>query len=298
VTTDRPGSQVEVTVITGLSGAGRSEAAKALEDFGWFVIDNLPPALISKMMPLVFAKGSDIQRVALVIDARGGQFFAEAAQELENLRREQSNFRMLFLDASDETLVRRFDATRRVHPLAPDDSVAVGIQRERELMRFFRDGADLLIDTSDMSVRKLRSKLAAYFEDETPTEGLKITLISFGFKYGLPLDADIVFDARFLPNPHWIDELRPLSGADDAVQEYVLSHDASQQFIERTRDLLEVLVPGYQAEGRHYLTVAVGCTGGRHRSVVLTERVAALIREHELSVRVIHRDIERDAVPS
>ncbi|HVM34723.1 MAG TPA: RNase adapter RapZ [Actinomycetota bacterium] len=298
MTTDRPGSQVEVTVITGLSGAGRSEAAKALEDFGWFVIDNLPPALISKMMPLVFAKGSDIQRVALVIDARGGQFFAEAAQELENLRREQSNFRMLFLDASDETLVRRFDATRRVHPLAPDDSVAVGIQRERELMRFFRDGADLLIDTSDMSVRKLRSKLAAYFEDETPTEGLKITLISFGFKYGLPLDADIVFDARFLPNPHWIDELRPLSGADDAVQEYVLSHDASQQFIERTRDLLEVLVPGYQAEGRHYLTVAVGCTGGRHRSVVLTERVAALIREHELSVRVIHRDIERDAVPS
>jgi len=287
-----------VTIITGLSGAGRSEAAKALEDFGWFVIDNLPPALISKMMPLVFAKGSDIQRVALVIDARGGQFFAEAAQELEKLRREQSNFRMLFLDASDETLVRRYDATRRVHPLAPDESVAVGIQRERELMRFFRDGADLLIDTSDMSVRKLRSKLAAYFEDETPTEGLKITMISFGYKYGLPLDADIVFDVRFLPNPHWIDELRPLSGADEPVQEYVLSHDTSQQFIERTRDLLEVLVPGYQAEGRHYLTVAIGCTGGRHRSVVLAERVAALIREHELSVRVIHRDVERDAVPS
>jgi RNase adapter protein RapZ len=287
-----------VTIITGLSGAGRSEAAKALEDFGWFVIDNLPPALISKMMPLVFAKGSDIQRVALVIDARGGQFFAEAAHELEKLRREQSNFRMLFLDASDETLVRRYDATRRVHPLAPDESVAVGIQRERELMRFFRDGADLLIDTSDMSVRKLRSKLAAYFEDETPTEGLKITMISFGYKYGLPLDADIVFDVRFLPNPHWIDELRPLSGADEPVQEYVLSHDTSQQFIKRTRDLLEVLVPGYQAEGRHYLTVAIGCTGGRHRSVVLAERVAALIREHELSVRVIHRDVERDAVPS
>jgi RNase adapter protein RapZ len=298
VRTTRRASQVEVTIITGLSGAGRSEAAKALEDFGWFVIDNLPPALISKMMPLVFAKGSDIQRVALVIDARGGQFFAEAAQELEKLRREQSNFRMLFLDASDETLVRRYDATRRVHPLAPDESVAVGIQRERELMRFFRDGADLLIDTSDMSVRKLRSKLAAYFEDETPTEGLKITMISFGYKYGLPLDADIVFDVRFLPNPHWIDELRPLSGADEPVQEYVLSHDTSQQFIERTRDLLEVLVPGYQAEGRHYLTVAIGCTGGRHRSVVLAERVAALIREHELSVRVIHRDVERDAVPS
>jgi RNase adapter protein RapZ len=298
VRTTRRASQVEVTIITGLSGAGRSEAAKALEDFGWFVIDNLPPALISKMMPLVFAKGSDIQRVALVIDARGGQFFAEAAHELEKLRREQSNFRMLFLDASDETLVRRYDATRRVHPLAPDESVAVGIQRERELMRFFRDGADLLIDTSDMSVRKLRSKLAAYFEDETPTEGLKITMISFGYKYGLPLDADIVFDVRFLPNPHWIDELRPLSGADEPVQEYVLSHDTSQQFIKRTRDLLEVLVPGYQAEGRHYLTVAIGCTGGRHRSVVLAERVAALIREHELSVRVIHRDVERDAVPS
>lgn len=292
----RRARQVEVTVITGLSGAGRSEAAKSLEDLGWFVIDNLPPALISKMMPLVFAKGSDIERVALVIDARGGQFFTEAMRELEKLRREQCNYRMVFLEASDETLVRRFDASRRRHPLAPDESVAVGINRERELMKPFREGADLLVDTSELSVRKLRFKLAAYFEEESPAEGLKITIISFGYKYGLPLDADLVFDVRFLPNPHWVEGLRPLTGLDSPVEDYVMRHESSQQFVMRTRDLLAVLVPGYQSEGRHYLTVAVGCTGGRHRSVVLTEKVAELIREHGIGVRVIHRDVEREVV--
>jgi RNase adapter protein RapZ len=285
--------KVEVTVISGLSGAGRSEAAKAFEDLGWFVIDNLPPALIGKMMPLVVAEGSNIDRVALVIDARGGRFFTEAARELEKLRRKHGPYRMVFLEASDEVLVRRFDANRRVHPLASDGTVADGIRRERELMRPFRDGADLLIDTSELSVRKLRQKLAGYFEDEGPGDGLKITVISFGYKYGLPLDADLVFDVRFLPNPHWIDDLRPLTGQDPEVAEYVLKHEPSRLFLARSRDLLEVLLPGYQNEGRHYLTVAVGCTGGRHRSVVLAERLAGFIRERSSSVRVIHRDVER-----
>lgn len=288
--------EVDVTVITGLSGAGRSEAAKALEDLGWFVIDNLPPALIAKMMSLVFAPGTEIKRVALVIDARGGTFFKEALRELDKLRRDMSSFRLVFLEASDEVLVRRFDASRRRHPLAPDDTVVTGIQRERELTKSMREGADVIIDTSELTVRQLRAKMDAYFERESTGEGLKITVISFGYKHGLPLDADLVFDVRFLPNPHWIDELRPLTGLDEAVRDYVLEQEASKQFLDRTSDLLDVLLPGYGSEGRHYLTVAVGCTGGRHRSVSLAEEIAAVIRERGLGVKVIHRDVEREVV--
>ena len=292
----RRAREVDVTVITGLSGAGRSEAAKALEDLGWFVIDNLPPALIAKMMSLVFAPGTEIKRVALVIDARGGTFFKEALRELDKLRRDMSSFRLVFLEASDEVLVRRFDASRRRHPLAPDDTVVTGIQRERELTKSMREGADVIIDTSELTVRQLRAKMDAYFERESTGEGLKITVISFGYKHGLPLDADLVFDVRFLPNPHWIDELRPLTGLDEAVRDYVLEQEASKQFLDRTSDLLDVLLPGYGSEGRHYLTVAVGCTGGRHRSVSLAEEIAAVIRERGLGVKVIHRDVEREVV--
>jgi RNase adapter protein RapZ len=288
---------VDVTVISGLSGAGRSEAAKALEDLGWFVIDNLPPALISKMMTLVFAPNSGIKRVALVIDARGGTFFPEAMKELEKLRRDMSNFRMVFLEASDEVLVRRFDASRRMHPLAPEENVAVGIQRERELMRTFREGADLILDTSELTVRALRAKMGAFFERGAAEEGLQITIVSFGFKHGLPLDADVVLDVRFLPNPHWVDGLRPLSGQDQPVVDYVMEQQATGEFLARVKDLFEVLIPGYQGEGRHYLTIAIGCTGGRHRSVVLSERIGALISEQGIGVRVIHRDVERESVP-
>ncbi|MPZ68496.1 MAG: RNase adapter RapZ [Actinobacteria bacterium] len=296
--TRRRAKDVDVTVISGLSGAGRSEAAKALEDLGWYVIDNLPPALISKMMSLVFAPSSGIKRVALVIDARGGTFFTEAMKELEKLRRDMSNFRLVFLEASDEVLVRRFDASRRMHPLAPQENVAVGIQRERELMSPFRDGADLLIDTTDLTVRKLRAKMGAYFEERAVSEGgLQITIVSFGYKYGLPLDADVVFDVRFLPNPHWIDHLRPQSGVDQEVIDYVMGQPSTSDFLDRTGDLFNVIIPGYQGEGRHYLTIAVGCTGGRHRSVVLAERLGGLIGEQGVGVRVIHRDIERESVP-
>jgi UPF0042 nucleotide-binding protein len=291
----RRAREVDVTVITGLSGAGRSEAAKALEDFGWYVIDNLPPTLISKMLSLAIAPGNEIKRIALVIDARGGQFFNEAQRALEKLRRDFCNYRLVFLDASDEELVKRFDATRRRHPLASEDRVVVGIQRERALMSAFRDGADLIIDTSDLSVRKLRAKMAANFGDDMAAEGLKITVISFGYKYGLPLDADVVMDVRFLPNPHWVEELRPLSGLEDTVRAYVLEHEAASDFLARTKDLMSVLLPGYEREGRHYLTLAVGCTGGRHRSVVLAEEIGALIGAKGLGVRVIHRDVERGA---
>lgn len=289
----RATSHVEVTVVTGLSGAGRSEAAKALEDLGWFVVDNIPPTLIRTMVKLALAPGNDITRIALVIDARGGAFFDEALEELRKIRRDITNYRLLFLEASDDVLVRRFDATRRKHPLAQEDTVAVGIQRERELMALLRDGADLIIDTSDLSVRALRAKVAAYFSDSGPTDVLKTTVISFGYKYGIPLDADIVLDVRFLPNPHWVDDLRPLDGRDEPVRDFVLEKDVTQDFLARTRDLLAVLLPGYQAEGRHYLTVAIGCTGGRHRSVVLASEIAALAREKGFGVKVIHRDVHR-----
>jgi len=292
----RATQHVEVTVITGLSGAGRSEVAKALEDLGWFVIDNLPPALITKMLSLALAPGNEINRIALVIDARGGVFFEEAAKALEKVRRDVSNFRLVFLEASDDALVRRFDASRRLHPLATDNHVQVGIQRERELLSPFRDGADLILDTSDLSVRELRTKISAYFEAGIPAEGLKTTIISFGYKFGLPLDADIVLDVRFLPNPHWVDELRPLTGLTTPVRNYVLEHDPTADFLARTRDLFAVLLPGYQGEGRHYLTVAIGCTGGRHRSVVLAQEIGNLMEEKGFRAKVIHRDVERPPV--
>ena len=296
MTSRRATRHVDVTVITGLSGAGRSEAAKALEDFGWFVIDNLPPTLIRRFLTLALAPGNDIQRVALVIDARGGTFFNEAVEELEKVRRDVSNYRLVFLEASDDSLVRRFDASRRRHPLATDDPVAVGIQRERELMSRFRDGADLIIDTSDISVRELRAKIAAYFEGAGPSDVLKTTVISFGYKFGLPLDADIVLDVRFLPNPHWVPGLRELTGLNEPVKEYVLQQDPTTDFLDRTRDLFAVLLPGYQSEGRHYLTIAIGCTGGRHRSVALSEEIATFIKEKGFAVKVIHRDVERGPV--
>ena len=285
--------RVDLCVISGLSGAGRSEAAKTLEDLGWFVVDNLPPALIKTMVSLALAPGNDIELIALVIDARGGTFFTEAMEELEKLRRDVCNYRLVFLEASDDVLVRRFDASRRRHPLAPDDRVAVGIQRERDLMRPFREGADIVVDTTDMSVRALRTRLGSYFSDVRSADGLSTTVISFGYKYGLPLDADLVLDVRFLPNPHWVAELRPLTGREQEVKDYVLGQSATTAFLERLCDLLVMLLSGYQEEGRHYLTVAVGCTGGRHRSVVLSEAIAQTIREIGFRAKVVHRDVER-----
>jgi len=285
------GRLVDVTVISGLSGAGRSEAAKSLEDLGWYVIDNLPPQLIEKMMSLALSPSTLISRIAMVIDSRGGIFLEEADRALEALK-EQVHLRMVFLEASDETLVRRFDATRRRHPLESDDVVA-GIKRERELMSSFRDRADLIIDTTQLSSRDLRMKMSGYFGGDDASEGMKTTIVSFGYKYGLPLDADMVLDVRFLPNPHWIDELRPFTGLDQVIRDYVLKQDATGPFIDRVKDLLAVLLPGYQDEGRHYLTIAVGCTGGRHRSVVLADDIGNFVNEKGFQAKVIHRDVER-----
>ena len=292
----RRNRSVDVTVITGLSGAGRSEAAKALEDLGWFVVDNLPPALISTMLRLALRSSEPITQIALVLDARSGTFFDESITALQKLRQDVSNFRMVFLEAQDEVLVRRFESSRRKHPLAEDDRVIVGIQRERERLKPFHTSADLIIDTSALSVRDLRVRLGAYFDADTGEEALRTTVISFGYKFGLPLDADIVMDVRFLPNPHWIPELRDLTGLDENVRNYVLDQEATSEYIKKSNDLFETLLSGYNAEGRHYLTVAIGCTGGRHRSVALAEVLGEHIQSLGYSAKVIHRDAERDPV--
>lgn len=289
----RPANTAQVVVITGLSGAGRSEAARSLEDLGWFVIDNLPPALISTMLKLALAPGNDINRIALVIDARGKSFFKTASKAIDQLQGEVSRFTLVFLDSDNEALVRRFDATRRRHPMSDGERVSDGIARERDLLSNFRDRADIVIDTSDLSVHDLRAKMRNYFESTSAQDELAITVLSFGYKHGVPLDADMILDVRFLPNPHWVDALRPLSGKDEPVRQYVMSQEATGDFLARTRDLLAVILPGYQKEGRHYFTLAIGCTGGRHRSVALVGELATAIRDKGFTVNVVHRDVDR-----
>ncbi|MEX2556041.1 MAG: RNase adapter RapZ [Actinomycetota bacterium] len=288
---DVPSELPDFTIITGLSGAGRSEASKALEDLGYFVIDNLPPALIGKMADLGQAPGSPAQHIALVVDVRGGQFFSELTEALKDLAQRGVDYRILFLTAGDDVLVRRFEATRRRHPLG--ERVVDGIAAERALLESMRAQADLVIDTSDLTVHDLRDRIVGAFSKSPRETRLQVTVVSFGYKYGLPMDADVVLDVRFLPNPHWVEELRPLPGTDTRVSEYVMSRQATTDFLLRFEQMLEVLIPGYLTEGKRYLTVAIGCTGGRHRSVVVGEEVAEMLRGRGLPVAVEHRDIDR-----
>jgi RNase adapter protein RapZ len=286
-------SAPEFTIITGLSGAGRSEAAKCLEDLGHFVVDNLPPGLIDKMTELVTQAGAP-HRVAVVADARGGKFFGDLAHALQLLRQRRVPTRILFLEASDEVLVNRFGETRRKHPLAPEGTREEGIRKERQVMEALRGEADLIIDTSEMTPHDLRDRLREAFGKAQPQEGLQVSVVSFGYKYGVPRDADLVLDVRFLPNPYWIDWLRSLPGTDAPVKRYVSGQPAYTEFLSRLRDLLEFVIPGYVAEGKSYLTVAVGCTGGRHRSVVVADELVAFFREKGLPVTLDHRDLARD----
>jgi UPF0042 nucleotide-binding protein len=281
------------TIITGLSGAGRSEAAHSLEDLGFFVVDNLPPELLGKMAELAQRPGGPA-RVAIVVDARGGVFFGELAEALASLREQGVAYRIVFLEAADDDLVNRYEATRRRHPLAPADRVVEGIRKERHMMESLRERADLVIDTSGLTPHELRERIRDAFGEREPHEGLQVSVVSFGFKFGAPRDADLVLDVRFLPNPHWVAELRPLPGTEPAVIEHVSGQPAYGSFMERLRALFDVLVPGYVAEGKAYLTVAIGCTGGRHRSVVVAEELASALRERGLHVSVAHRDVDRD----
>jgi RNase adapter protein RapZ len=280
------------TIITGLSGAGRSEAARSLEDLGYFVVDNLPPSLLAKMAELASKPGGP-SKVAIVLDVRGGVFFGELSKALEELADLNIPYRILYLEASDEDLVNRYEATRRRHPLAPADRVVEGIRKERMMMESLRGDADLIIDTSRLTPHELRDRIRDAFADHTPEQGLQVSLISFGYKYGAPRDADLVLDCRFLPNPHWIDELRPLPGTDERVKTYVKGQQTYREFMRRLRSLLGFMVPGFVAEGKSYLTIAIGCTGGRHRSVVVSEDLAQFFRDKGLNPSVDHRDVDR-----
>ena len=279
--------------VTGMSGAGRSTAAATLEDLGWFVIDNLPPSLITKVADLVARPGSESERVALVIGRGGGdEYVDDVVPMLTRLRRGHHEVRVLFLDAPDDVLVRRFEGTRRRHPVA-SRGVEESIADERRLLDGLRGMADVVIDTGELNTNQLRQRVIELFGDPVHTAHMQTSIVSFGYKHGIPLDVDIVLDCRFLPNPYWVDRLRPLSGLDAAVRDYVLSQPGTQAFLNKVEELLTMLLPSFEQEGKSYLTVALGCTGGRHRSVVLADALAERLSGAGVRTSAFHRDIDR-----
>jgi UPF0042 nucleotide-binding protein len=282
--------KMKFVIITGLSGAGRTQAVRALEDLGFFCVDNLPPTLIPKFAELCAQSEGKIAKIALVIDIRGGQFFGDLFAALEHLEETGFVFQILFLEAADETLVRRFKETRRRHPLAPQGRLLEGITAERKRLEELRGRAHRIIDTSRLTPNQLRDEVMSLFAADAEIDRMGITLVSFGFKYGLPLDADLVLDVRFLPNPHYVESLRPLPGTEAAVREYVTKWPITGRFIEKSFGLLDFLLPNYLSEGKTTLTVAVGCTGGKHRSVVIAEKLAEMLRKKGYEAAAVHRD--------
>ena len=282
----------ELVIITGMSGAGRSTAANVLEDLGWFVVDNLPPGLLSTLAELGGRTQGNVQRIAAVVDVRTGTFFADLTEALGELAEKGSTPRIVFLEAADATLVSRFEGVRRPHPLQGDGRLVDGIAREREMLRDLRANADIVIDTSLLNVHELGAKVLRAFEEEGTA--LRATVISFGYKYGLPVDADLVMDCRFLPNPHWVPELRPLTGMEREVSDYVFGQPGADEFVDRFDELFELIAAGYRREGKRYATIAVGCTGGKHRSVAIAEEIARRLSDHSVDTSVVHRDLGRE----
>ncbi|MCW2943261.1 MAG: hypothetical protein JWN00_6246 [Actinomycetia bacterium] len=284
----------DIVIITGMSGAGRSTAAKSLEDLDWFVVDNLPPGLLATMADLGGRVQDAVPRIAAVVDVRSRGFATDLHSSIADLETRGVHPRVVFLEASDEELVRRFENVRRPHPLQGDGRLVDGIARERELVREIRAEADLVIDTGRLNVHELRAKIVGFFGDDSGESSLRATVVSFGYKYGLPVDADLVVDCRFLPNPHWVPELRPLNGRDAPVRDYVLSQRGAKEFLDAYTEVLRLLADGYEREGKHYVTLAVGCTGGKHRSVAMTEQLATRLRDEGIEVQVSHRDLGRE----
>ncbi len=288
-----PGEGRELLVITGMSGAGRSTAGDVLEDLGWYVVDNLPPQLIGSLVELTATPGADAHRLAVAVDVRGRRFFTALREALEEVQRLGTPTRVLFLDAVDEALVRRFESVRRPHPLQGGGRLLDGIIRERELLGDLRLIADTAIDTSHLNVHQLGARVAeAFGADAGPAQ--RLTVMSFGFKYGLPLDADHVADVRFLPNPYWVSELRHRSGLDEVVSDYVLRQDGAKEFLDAYAATLRPVLAGYLRENKRYATIAIGCTGGKHRSVAITEELAERLRAGGASATTIHRDLGRE----
>jgi UPF0042 nucleotide-binding protein len=285
----------EVLILTGMSGAGRSTVAHALEDLGWYVVDNLPPALLSDLIKQ--SMKSEINALAVVVDVRGGKFFDELTSSLAELKKSGANFRVAFLDASDQALVQRFESTRRPHPLQAKGRIVDGIAAEREKLQELLAQADVVIDTSNLNVHQLEKRTTEIFAHGL-TQSVRVNVLAFGYKYGIPVDADLVLDCRFIPNPHWIPELRPLSGLDEKVKSTVLSNPGVSDFVATYVSLIEQMLPGYLREGKKYLTVAIGCTGGKHRSVSVAREIATqLDGEREgftISAQATHRDVGRE----
>src|SRR3954451_18918761 len=287
---------LDTVIITGLSGAGRSTAAKCFEDLGFFVVDNLPPVLIETLVELGSHSEGAVTRLAVVMDVRSRGFSKDLRSVIRELADRRMRPRVLFLEASDDVLVRRFENVRREHPLQGHGRLVEGIAAERALLAGLRDEADLVIDTSDRSVHELRRAIESAFTGSGPElrPALRATVVSFGYKYGLPVDADLVVDVRFLPNPHWIPELRDLTGRDPEVRDYVLSQEGAEEFLDRYTEILRIIGAGYTRESKRYLTLAVGCTGGKHRSVTMSERLAERLTAMGVQATVVHRDLGRE----
>jgi len=277
-----------------MSGAGRSTVGNALEDLGWYVVDNLPPQMLGPVADLFTQAKTPLPRLAVVIDVRGGEFFAELAQSLNSIRDRDLNLRVLFLEATDAALVKRFESVRRPHPLQGNGTILDGIGAERNQLLSLRESADVIIDTSDLNIHQLSNKISDGFSIET-AQRLQVTVMSFGFKYGLPSDADLVSDARFLPNPFWQEDLRPFTGEDEAVSEYVLEQEGAEEFIANYVAALKPVLAGYLRENKRYATIAVGCTGGKHRSVAVSRRIAAELEKlPDVAVSIKHRDLGKE----
>ncbi len=293
-----PGAEhgaLETVIVTGLSGAGRSTAAKCLEDLGFFVVDNLPPELVATMVDLGSRSQGAVTRLAVVMDVRSRAFSTDLTGVIGELERRELRPRILFLEASDSVLIRRFESNRRAHPLQGDGRLSDGIAAERRILAPLRDIADLVLDTTDRSVHQLRRAIEeAFASDGRDSPQLRATVVSFGFKYGLPIDADLVVDVRFLPNPHWIPELRDLTGEDQPVADYVLSQESTGPFLQRYMEVLQIIGAGYRREGKQYLTLAVGCTGGKHRSVAMAAELARRLTDLGVRATAVHRDLGRE----
>jgi RNase adapter protein RapZ len=284
----------ELLIVTGMSGAGRSTVGNALEDLGWYVVDNLPPQMLGPVADLFTQAKTPLPRLAVVIDVRGGEFFSELSQNLANIRDRDLNIRVLFLEATDAALVKRFESVRRPHPLQGNGTILDGIGAERRQLLSLRESADVIVDTSDLNIHQLSNKISDGFSIES-AQRLQVTVMSFGFKYGLPSDADLVADARFLPNPFWQENLRPFTGEDASVSEYVLEQEGAEEFIRGYVAALKPVLAGYLRENKRYATIAVGCTGGKHRSVAVSRRIAAELEKlPDVAVSIKHRDLGKE----
>lgn len=285
---------MRIVIITGMSGAGKSQAVKVFEDMGYYVVDNMPPNLLSKFVDILVNAEGKFSNVALVMDIRSGQFFDGIEDAINDLAAKKLNFEILFLDAEDEEIVTRFKESRRIHPLSSRERLLTGIQKERKLLEPIKKRADTVVDTTGLALKKFQEIIKSRFVGQDAQENLHVNVVSFGFKYGVPVDADLIFDVRFIENPFYIDELRPLSGLDGPVQKFVLDHQITKEFLDKLTGLLEFLIPHYIDEGKKQLIVGIGCTGGRHRSVAITEETTARLKEAGYHASSYHRDCDED----